>query len=1402
MPSARPRRTQSKPRPVIVRPDRWHRFVVSRTLDPRGLYIYKVENTARKEALAVPLELFDRFRTLIATLDPELEATQEDRHHAELRFGGRTQFVAQWNRAQPDEVRIRSYGPDEVPSRELVVARRAMSSLAEVLHHPKLGHQNDLLVRIVTYHRLFAATFVESTVSVTSNLQLRKNLLSHVERYVPALGRRTTASPDEPRLVEPAMLEMLAPATPEGRTRATFRSRLGERDEDKRYQVDYESLFGDGNKGRGRAPETTQNLFTDETVNYFSVPLLASDVKQFANVPFRCELTRADVKQLRFNFLDDRDATFHMGFEILDCIFDKRGKLNTYRFPLYYFPVRIVESGREVILHPLEGERVYLNHFALADLVETYSPAGQAAKRLETFLRALLSHQFTVRGAADRIRITRMLPHSSQVFEQTREILLGLPGERGKGGLLCDVKVKAIECDLESVVLYKAPQSSSPITRALDDDLAEILSTAAHEPDRFDTSLLGRALSPHATATEAEDVFSRTLSMHGAQARSIRNLVDRLNSHDLVLLEGPPGTGKTYNIANLVIHCVATGKRLLVVSDQEAAIHALAEQIQTYVVGKNRQSPEGRELEQRWRMGIKVVDELPPGTGTLPTWARQVRRMLGVDASKELEWPAKVPNYEEEVGRIDTKIREIVESIGDVMRRRLGKDKPWTMPTVSQKSEHPTTPEAIASTLEAARRLTAHPELLTFLPGYVAHRERLIELGLHDSYDLFGLKSRPEVATRRLEDLLAWLRRLEEAGPLRTEEFDRIEAPDSARAMQAVLRERWLEAFPREQGWTARAATFVRTLWGQHDLQRLVLELASMVETQTALWARKDDLDPDIWEGLSRLHLALAPSGRKPVDVQLELWLAAAESPSETESIQESLERVATLQRERDALVRRQFLYGLGTVGQRAFAVSKGGGTNRLTSILATLDRLESAASWARATDAVHELQEQLFDVFPVWICRKQAVPFLLPCHEQSFDLVIVDEATQCRVDDAIPLLYRGKKLMAVGDERQTVLAKNSAIDDYLFDDFELDEHLRFAQARGMKGGGSHLFGLVKRIKQASVMLDEHYRCPPDIIQFSNRYVYDNQLRTMQWKMRGSPPSVVVDHSEAKVESSERDATGRFKGIETGMIDRFFAYVARTLKRIERETGEKINPETDVALVYFLLKNEAYIKAAKGDLLKRLPRGSDVLDGAGAALQGKERNYIFYLWDITRYNMANFRQGDDESRRKGELNVLMSRPKRRAYHFLHRDFDKLKHTSSSITEYLWLTYQRRRRSRAKESANGPGLLIRRLVEDALGAGEAPADEDTQLNVTLGNPMLGIDLMWMPPEGHRAEEPSIGVVDLSAFAEAKDPGQEVVDYFFQAQRASPRVVPVFGFVHELAQPSSFALTRLRALSHGR
>ena len=62
-------------------------------------------------------------------------------------------------------------------------------------------------------------------------------------------------------------------------------------------------------------------------------------------------------------------------------------------------------------------------------------------------------------------------------------------------------------------------------------------------------------------------------------------IVQRLAESDGVVVQGPPGTGKTHTIANIICHCLATGKRVLVTSKGEPALSVLREQIPEEVRG-------------------------------------------------------------------------------------------------------------------------------------------------------------------------------------------------------------------------------------------------------------------------------------------------------------------------------------------------------------------------------------------------------------------------------------------------------------------------------------------------------------------------------------------------------------------------------------------------------------------------------------------------------------------------------------------------------------------------------------------------------------------------------------------------------------------------------------------------
>jgi len=57
-------------------------------------------------------------------------------------------------------------------------------------------------------------------------------------------------------------------------------------------------------------------------------------------------------------------------------------------------------------------------------------------------------------------------------------------------------------------------------------------------------------------------------------------IIDQLEQHPVVTVTGPPGTGKTHTIANIVSHYMSTGRRVLVTARTAEAIAAVREKLQ------------------------------------------------------------------------------------------------------------------------------------------------------------------------------------------------------------------------------------------------------------------------------------------------------------------------------------------------------------------------------------------------------------------------------------------------------------------------------------------------------------------------------------------------------------------------------------------------------------------------------------------------------------------------------------------------------------------------------------------------------------------------------------------------------------------------------------------------------
>lgn len=1419
---------------IVLKGERGEKLRLRRRLGSDGFQVYIVESLHSREKIVLGRYLLDRFRaTVREIIDSDRAQEVYTPINIKIHFRLEVRFHIRSESSDVGIVVLSEAEALKAGTGILHLHRENLPILDALLHHSDLGHPSDLLARIVAYHRLFRATFAEGSDSITSDLTLRKDILAETIDFVPVLGSknhvdRPLAEFGEETGQFPSPSAKVDRKKGEGKP---FRSKLGLRDERSDYRIDYETLFGVGAGARHTAPIAASKSGTGP----FMLPLLAQDVKALRESPLRCELEREEMIDLRDRFIVDRKGEVFLGFEICDAVFrNSTGKLKSFRFPLYYMPVTMSESGRTLLIEPASENRFYINHLALAVLVDKFSPVNSGRDPISHFFTTLLSQSLVFEEKVGRIYLSRILPVAEDIFERTREIFLGFAGEKGKGGLFGDLELVGIECDLESVLIYKAAKVSAPLAQALENDLNLILRNAVDFPSDFQEGLLQRFLMPRGVkpSTRSPRIFDQNW-MPESLSKSMRKLVENCNAHDMLLLEGPPGTGKTFAIMNLFIQCVCEGKKLLVVSDQAAGIEALCEKLMGYMLQGSSDAAVVSSVSKLWKSSIGVVGHLPHVDHDLADWATALQGM--VSGTGEFATVDSEVQIDEGLARIDSRLQKVRVSLQQILEGKIGSNSSWRN-RVSPKRLHATTIGDIkgvvtflkflgSGKLESIGGKTDREAVESFLRKFIEDREYLIASSLTSYYDLFRLPGKIKKGhTESLERMVKLVELLIRKQPCSFADFQNLGGDFRDLVITRLLGEKIVEHFPIAEPGILRELRKAGAIF-HYPLKVFLTNLRRILRNHQRVLAVKDRIAESVWAQLQTLHQALAPAAKEEVPLALEICRFAVNSAADLDnqgggklSVQEHLEEISRLQVARDELVRQKFIMNLTNLAAR-FNRSEAQQPSRATRLSAILDSLRNETASESTAAVLEDFRREAIEAFPVWICRKQAVSFLFPCHEGLFDLVVVDEATQCRVDDALPLIHRARKLMVVGDDRQTVLARDSALDDYLFQEFNLDEHLRFSRAHGIKGGGSNLFGLMKGVKQASVLLDEHYRCPPDIIQFSNLYVYNGQLKPMQWSPKGGESSAIVDYSEKAKKKKTRAVASRYKGIDTQMVDNFLEYVAAKIPELEREYGRPINMETDVAICYFLLKNEPYIKDRKPEFLAKLGRGSDVLDGAGAALQGKERDFIFYLWDITRGNLPAFKQGDEADRRRGELNVLMSRPRRRAYHFLHREFDQLPRGRAKIIDYLWGIYEAQQASEVKathltrESRPGPffvpwrrysGQLIQAILQDVMGGRHADRRIDLKAyqidySVAVGDPRFRVDLMLIPKDQSRNQ--SVAIIDLCGFEGFGNLASEVIDYYFQLRRAQPQILPVFLFLHEVARETTGGFKRLEAAIAG-
>lgn len=273
------------------------------------------------------------------------------------------------------------------------------------------------------------------------------------------------------------------------------------------------------------------------------------------------------------------------------------------------------------------------------------------------------------------------------------------------------------------------------------------------------------------------------------------------------------------------------------------------------------------------------------------------------------------------------------------------------------------------------------------------------------------------------------------------------------------------------------------------------------------------------------------------------------------------------------------------------------------------------------------------YQAVPCWVLPHWRVSETIPPEIGLFDLVIIDEASQSDIW-ALPALLRGRKVMVVGDHKQVSPSAVGTAEEKIK---ELVNRFLGNQPHGSEMTPDKSIYDLARVVFAgnSVMLKEHFRCVPAIIEFSNREFYEGDIRPLRLPKaneRLDPPlvDVLVKGGFRKGEVNDPEAKAIVDEIENILADPRFE--GRTLGVVT------LLGTAQAALIHKMVSE----RISPVDVVAR-----KISIGPPPVFQGSERDIMLVSMVVGPGDRAAANRADINQR----FNVALSRARDRMYLF-------------------------------------------------------------------------------------------------------------------------------------------------------
>lgn len=266
----------------------------------------------------------------------------------------------------------------------------------------------------------------------------------------------------------------------------------------------------------------------------------------------------------------------------------------------------------------------------------------------------------------------------------------------------------------------------------------------------------------------------------------------------------------------------------------------------------------------------------------------------------------------------------------------------------------------------------------------------------------------------------------------------------------------------------------------------------------------------------------------------------------------------------------------------------------------------------------------------PCWIMPLYKVTETIQPEKGLYDYVIIDEASQLG-PDAIFLLYISKNIIIVGDDKQTS-PEYIGVEANTMTPF-INKHLKGIPFKDFYGTEYSFFDHAKRFCEGVTVLREHFRCMPEIIEFSNKLFYAPDGKGLyplkQYSENRMPPLMHLYCPNGAIEGSGQSIRNKNEAIE--IVNRISELV-KDHKYKNKSIGViSLQGNTQSALIESLLVKEI----GESEYKKR-----KIICGNSASFQGDERDIIFLSLVTAQNHKRNALVRPEDERR---FNVAVSR---------------------------------------------------------------------------------------------------------------------------------------------------------------